>query len=153
MSTFDETKGLFEQTHFTIIEIDLPVVDGACTISGEPGFGTPISCDEQSDGVKTYRFAEVDAPLLPGSEIYRLITNISETPTELKSGRGIASRASLNITFTDIVDADPNPFAPGVTAAVKAQGTYMSKFFARNVVSNRSIRIKNYRLETDGSID
>jgi hypothetical protein len=90
---------------------------------------------------------------LPGSGIYRLITNISETPTELKTGRGIASRATLNITFTDIVDADPNPFAPGVTAAVKAQATYMSKFFTRNVLKNKAIRIKNYRVEADGSID
>ena len=155
MSTFEDlaSKGQFNQTHFTIIEIDLPVVEGECTIGGAPGFGTPLSCDQLSDGMKTYKFAEVDAPLLPGSEIYRLITNISETPTELKSGRGIASRASLNITFTDIVDADPNPFAPGVTAAVKAQGTYMAKFFARNVTKNKNIRIKNYRLESDGSID
>ena len=71
MSTFEETRLLFEQTHFTIIEIDLPVVEGACTISGEPGFGTPLSCDQPSDAVKTYKFAEVDSPILPGSGIYR----------------------------------------------------------------------------------
>lgn len=153
MSTFEETRHLFDQTHFTIVEIDLPVVEGACTISGEPGFGTPLSCDQPSDAIKTYKFAEVDSPILPGSGIYRLITNISETPTELKSGRGIASRASLNITFTDIVDADPNPFAPGVNDEVKAQATYMAKFAARNVFKNRKVRIKNYRVEADGSID
>ena len=42
MSTFEDSRSLFEQYHFTVVEIDLPVVEGTCTVSGEPGFGTPL---------------------------------------------------------------------------------------------------------------
>ena len=153
MSTFEQSRGLLNQTHFTVIEIDLPSVTGECTISGEPGFGTPLSCDQPSDGITTYKFTQDSAPLLPESGILRLVKSISETPAKLNSGRGLSSRGTGSISMFDILGKDPNPNAPAVTEAVKAQGGYLAKLIARNELTNKNIRIKNYRLEVDGTID
>ena len=153
MSTFEQSRHLFEQTHFSVIEIDLPSVTGTCTISGEPGFGTPLSCDQPSDGITTYKFTQDNAPLLTESGILRMVKSISETPAKLNSGRGLSSRGTGSITMFDILGKDPNPNAPAVTSQVKSQGGYLAKLIARNELTNKNIRIKNYRLEVDGTID
>ena len=153
MSTFEQTRTLFNQQHFTVIELDMPVVEGTCTISSEPGYGTPLSCDEASDATKTYKFTNIDAPILPESGILRVIKSINETPGQLQISKGLGSRGEVSITFADIEGIDPNPDAPAVTDEVVAQGTYFGKLSARNVITNRELRIKNYRVENDGSID
>ena len=153
MSTFEQSRHLFEQTHFTIIEIDLPSVTGECTFAGGDGFGTPLTCDQSSDGTTTYKFTQSDAPLLPESGILRLVKSISETPAKLNSGRGLSSRGTGSIKLFDITGKDPNPDAPAVTDEIKNQGGYLAKLAARNVLTNKPLRIKNYRLEVDGSID
>jgi hypothetical protein len=153
MSTFEQSRGLLKQTHFTVVEIDLPSVTGTCTIAGEPGFGTPLSCDQPSDGITTYKFTQDSAPLLPESGILRMIKSISETPAKLNSGRGLSSRGTGSVSMFDITGKDPNPNAPAVTAEIKAQGGYLAKLIARNELTNKNIRIKNYRVEVDGTID
>ena len=153
MSTFEETRGLRNQTHFEVIEIDLPVITGACTIGGANGFGTPLSCDQLwTDEYKTYKFTNTDAPILPGS-MYRCIRALSETPVEIKPGSGLASRGSLQITFTDFKWQDPNDGAPGVTDDVKRAGTFFGKLDARQIFENKAVRLKLYRLEADGTVD
>jgi hypothetical protein len=153
MSTFEQTRTLFNQQHFTVIELDMPVIEGTCTISSEPGYGTPLSCDEASDATKTYKFTNIDAPILPESGILRVIKSINESPGQLQLSTGLGSRGEVSITFADIQGIDPNPDAPAVTADVIEQGTYFGKLAARNVITNRDLRIKNYRVEADGSID
>jgi len=153
MSTFEQSKGLFNQTHFTIIEIDLPSVGGECTIGGLPGFGTPLSCDQSSDGITTYKFTQASAPMLPENGILRLVKSISENPAKLNSGRGLSSRGTGSIKLFDMTGKDPNPNAPGVTDEIKSQGGYLAKMAARNNFTNRALRIKNYRTEIDGTID
>ena len=150
MSIFDDTRTEFSQQHFTIVEIDLPVVEGECTISGEGGFGTPKTCDQSTTGMKTYKFTQVDAPLLPESGILRIIKSINETPAELQPGKGLASRGTASITMVDVL-GDPNPFAPAVITNGEGTGLYLAKLAARNEVSGKNIRIKNYRLPADGS--
>ncbi|HHZ68938.1 MAG TPA: hypothetical protein EYN54_01330 [Methylococcaceae bacterium] len=154
MSTFEQSRGLFVQTHFTIIEIDLPVVEGECTISGLPGFGTPLSCDQPSNATKTYKFTQVGAPFdIPESGVLRLVKSISETPARLNTGKGLAGRGTASISFVDMENKDPNPDAPAVDSTVISQGSFLSKLAARNELTNKPIRIKNYRKEIDGSID
>lgn len=156
MSTFEQTKGLFNQTHFSIVEIDVPVVEGTCTVDGLPGFGTPLSCDQASDATKTYKFTQIEAPFTIAqneSGILRLIKAISETPAKLNVDKGLASRGSVSISFVDIEGKDPNPDAPAVNATVTNQGSFFSKLVARNELTNKAIRIKNYRVESDGTID
>ena len=41
MATFEETQGQFTQEQFEILEIDLPVITGTCTVGGVDGYGTP----------------------------------------------------------------------------------------------------------------
>ena len=107
MSTFLATQNQRNQTHFEVLEIDLPVITGACTIGGAGGAGTPLTCDQAWSGdYKTYYFTNVNAPLLPsinGEPIYKCITKITNSGTELTPGDGLAKRASLNISFIEIV--------------------------------------------------
>ena len=51
MSIFDDTRTEFSQQHFTIVEIDLPVVEGECTISGAGGFGTSYNGGTGGSGI------------------------------------------------------------------------------------------------------
>ena len=50
MSTFEQTRNMRNQQHFEVLEIDLPVINGACTIGGASGYGTPRTCDEALGG-------------------------------------------------------------------------------------------------------
>lgn len=153
MSTFEQTREQFQQEHFTVVEIDMPVVNGECTISGLPGYGTPLSCDQPSNGTKTYKFTTTSAPLLPESDIFRCIKSINEKPTKLMSGRGLASRGTISITFTDFSDQDPNPLSPAVQEDGVGLGTYFGKLDARQIFENKDVIIKNYRVQSDGTID
>ena len=140
---FSANQSAYNQQHFTIIEIDLPVVNGTCTLGGSDGFGTPLSCEQSSNGTFTHRFTISSAPQLPVSGIWRCVKSITETPTELKSGEGLAARGSLSIKFNDFI-GDPNPLAPGVTDEVREAGQFFGKLDARNILQNRDVRIKNY---------
>ena len=153
MATFEATRGEFSQEHFEVVEFILPVITGACTIGGSDGFGTPLTCDQAwSSEYKTYSFTNMDNPLvLPGLH-YKQVKSINETVAELKPGKGLASRGSVSIVFNDF-PGDPNIGAPGVTPEVIAQGTFFGKANARQVMVNKTINIKLYRREQDGSVD
>jgi hypothetical protein len=157
MATFEETRSQRVQRHFEVLEIDLPVITGACTLGSSQGYGTPLTCDQTWSGeYKTYYFTNENAPLLPsinGEPIWRAIKKINESATELKPGRGLSARGSLNITFTDFKNQDPNIYAPAVDELVKSQGTYFGKMDARQIFENRNTRLKLYRVEDDGTID
>ena len=142
--SFESTKSQFVQTHFSIIEIDAPVVN--------LGFGTPISADgAASTGTQTYKFTDY-AGLIPESDIWKCVSKVSETTTKLKPGKGLAMRGSGSIQLYDF-KGDPNPFAPDVTTAMRKEYGYLAKLDVRNVLTNRDCRIKNYRVNTDGTID
>jgi hypothetical protein len=152
MASFESTRNMQNQEHFEVIEIDLPVITGACTIGGSPGFGTPLSCDEAYIGeIKTYKFTNQNAPIVPGA--LRYIKSISETTAEIKPGTGLGSRGTLSITFIDADKNDPNIGAPGVTDDVINTGTFFGKLSARQIIVNKEIRVKLYRVEADGTID
>tara|TARA_R100000951_G_scaffold116364_1_gene127837 strand:- start:869 stop:3193 length:2325 start_codon:yes stop_codon:yes gene_type:complete len=157
MSTFSATQNMRVQQHFEVFEIDLPVITGACTLGSSQGFGTPLTCDQAwTNEYKTYYFTNENAPILPsinGEPIYRCITAIKENTTELRPGDGLSARGSLNITFSDFTKQDPNSSAPGVTDAVKNQGTFFGKLNARQIFENKTVRLKLYRVQPDGSID
>jgi hypothetical protein len=153
MASFESTRSQFTQEHFEVFELDLPVITGTCTQGAANGFGTPLTCDQAwSSEYKTYKFTNENAPLLPGGSIYRYITKIIENPTELKPGNGLSARGSLTVTLRDFV-ADPNEGTAGVTAAVKTQGTFLGKLNARQIMENKTARLKLYRVESDGTID
>ena len=58
MSTFEATRNMRVQRHFEVLEIDLPVITGTCTLGASQGFGTPLTCDQAWAGeYKTYYFS------------------------------------------------------------------------------------------------
>lgn len=157
MSTFLATQDMRVQRHFEVFEIDLPVINGTCTVGGANGFGTPLTCDQSwvADTYKTYYLTNENAPILPsinGEPIYRCITSINESATELKPGDGLSSRGSLNVTFKDF-KGDPNKSASGVTSAVIKQGTFFGKLDSRQIFENKDVRLKLYRVQPDGTVD
>lgn len=154
MSSFNSTIGMYAQTHFTVVEIDLPSVEGVCTISGNPGFGTPLTCDQPSNSTKTYKFRDIDSPVnFPESGVFMMVDSISEVPSKIKPEKGLASRGTATVTLIDSYGKDPNPFAPGVTQEVKESGGYLAKLNVRNELTNKACRVKNYRIQPDGTID
>ena len=142
--TFELTRGQFVQTHFSIIEIDAPTVN--------LGFGTPVSAGgAPSTGTKTYKFTDY-AGLIPESDIWKCVGKVSETTTKLKPGKGLAMRGSGSIQLYDF-KGDPNPFAPDVTAEMRKEYGYLAKLDIRNILTNRDCRIKNFRVNPDGTVD
>ena len=135
MSTFEETRSMQSQQHFEVIEFDIPILPA-------------------SDPVvyKTLKFTTANAPVLPNGEIYRCIKSISENTTEIQSGKGLASRGKLTLTFNDF-KGDPNKGEDFVTDEVYNSGTFFGKLYARQYMTNNEIRVKLYRVEPDGSID
>jgi len=104
MSTFEDSRSAQNQEHFEVIEIDLPVITGECTIGESPGYGTPLTCDQEWTGeYETYRFTNVNAPILKGL-YHRCITNISEVTAKINPGNGLGARGTLKVTFADKID-------------------------------------------------
>lgn len=137
--------------HYSIVELDLPEVTGACTINGNPGYGTPLTCSDQSSPsttTVTHKFTNA-VLVLPESGIHKCVDRISETPPILKAGNGVASRANCSITFTDFI-GDPNPQSPALVSSpdLANAGTFMGKLKARNILANKAVRVKHYQVDT-----
>lgn len=151
--SFESSRGSYAQQHFEILEIDLPVITGACTINGEPGYGTPLSCDEAWEGeYHTYKFTRESAPIMDETRVFRCIKSISEKTPEIKSGKGLSSRGSVTIVVRDFV-GDPNPDAPAVNGTIKEQGTFFGKLYARQVVAKKKARLKLFRGAGGGGVN
>ena len=137
--------------HYYVIELDLPEVTSACTINGNAGFGTPLTCTDQSNHTittKTHKYTDT-ALILPESDVYKCVNKVSETTPALKSGNGVASTATCTISMRDFI-GDPNLSSPALVSnpGIKGQGSYFGKLKARNVLTNKPIRVKYY--ESDG---
>jgi len=90
---------------------------------------------------------------MPESGILQCIKSINETPAELKLFKGLAQRGSISITFIDNPNKDPNPLSPAVLAGIPGGDTFFGKLDARNIFNDKELRVKNYRIEADGTID
>ena len=138
--------------HYHIVKITLPVVTSSCTINGNPGYGTPISCSDtlgsQTVVNRVYSFTDYKNPI-PQSGIFKCVKSISETPPKLKGGSAVASRATASITFRDFVD-DPNLDSPALVAdpTIRSQGTFFGKLNKRQVIINKDVEIEYWK--TDG---
>lgn len=136
----------FRQQHFVLYELVLPYVT-VCTPSGDltEAWHTPVTCEESSDSEYRLWLASSDAPTvlsqpIPSinlksklnSQIFRCVTNASESTPKLKAGEGQASRGAMSITCTDFNgDSGPINFSDG--------GTFFGKLRARNVLSGKKI--------------
>lgn len=134
--------------NFEILSITLPYVSGTCTVPNgvdwEQGYHTPITCQESADSEWTYYFGVANVPISvkeieSGHPIYRRIKSISESSPILQTD-GIASRGSLTVTFNDW-EGDPGP------VNTTENGTYLSKFAARNFINGKVVKLYRYTRE------
>lgn len=136
--------------HYWIVELDLPEVVGACTINGNPGYSTPLTCADQTSyttTIKTHKFTN-SGLILAESDIHKCIQKVTETTPKLKAGNGVASRATCSVTMKNFV-SDPNPDSPAYLAdpTLERSGTFLGKLKARNIIVNKAVRVKYYRVE------
>jgi hypothetical protein len=134
--------------HYYVVELDLPEVVGTCTINGNPGFSTPLTCADQasfSTVTKTHKFTDT-ALVLSESGIHKCIAKVSETTPKLKAGNGVASRATCSITINDFI-GDPNLESPALVATPQLadKGTFFGKLKSRNILANKAVRVKYYK--------
>ena len=134
--------------YFYVVEIELPLVGGTCTIDGNLGYGTPLTCDDQAPNFNTYNYSYkfTDSNLPIGGEIYKAVKSVSETTPQLKAGNGVGSRATATINFSDFI-GDPNidRLPSGLLDPIYKQGTFFGKLKQRNIIANKPVRIKYYR--------
>lgn len=132
----------YNQLHYEIVKITIPSVTGACTVGDSDGYGTPLTCDQATNAETTYNFCSDSAPLLPGVH-YRYLKSISETVTKLEPGKGLANRGSGTITLIDF-NGDPNKTSPALInePIIAAQGSFLGKLAARNILANKKIVIE-----------
>jgi hypothetical protein len=136
--------------HYYIVELDLLEVVGACTNNGNPGFSTTLTCNDQSSystSVKTHKFTDTGL-ILAESDIHKCVNKVSETTPKLKAGNGVASRAKCTVNFRNFV-GDPNLTSPALVAntTLEDNGTFFGKMKQRNILTNRPVRIKYYKVD------
>lgn len=140
--------------HYYIVELTLPLVNGACTIDGNAGYGTPLTCVDQADTYTTtdytYKFSDSNL-VLDESGIFRCIKSVSETTPKLKAGNGVASRATATIQLVDFI-GDPNLTSPALVAnpGISKQGTFFGKLKSRNIITNKAVKVKYYKRTDTG---
>jgi hypothetical protein len=136
--------------HYYVVELDLLEVIGACTNNGNPGFSTTLTCNDQSSystSVKTHKFTDTGL-ILAESDIHKCVNKVSETTPKLKAGNGVASRAKCTVNFRNFV-GDPNLTSPALVAntTLEDNGTFFGKMKRRNILTNRPVRIKYYKVD------
>ena len=142
----------FIQEHYEIVRIELPYVDGVCTLNGVPGFNTALTCEQPANSTKVYSFASQGAPMIAEGEIYSVISGISETPAKIQPERGLASRGTISINFVDFI-GDPNRESQGFldNPSIEDSGTYFGKLNARNILQNKTITVELHTKSISGN--
>jgi hypothetical protein len=144
----------FARIPVTVLEMDIDTCSltygvAPCTASGGVGnecYNTFKTCQDKANytrATKTYQFITTGSPLPAGEKLRPYIKQVKFAPTEIDPDAGIARRASVSLTLVDEPDndADTDPYAS--TRATPAQGTFWSRFFARNHnYSGRPARIR-----------
>ena len=116
--------------YFYVVEIELPLVGGTCTIDGNLGYGTPLTCDDQAPNFNTYNYSYkfTDSNLPIGGEVYKVVKSVSETTPQLKAGNGVGSRATATINFSDFIgDPNINRLPSGLLDPIYKQGVATRK--------------------------
>jgi len=128
--------------HYFIVKFTVPTVD--------VDFGSPIPFAGGTIPTvtnKTYSFTNTALPL-PISDVFKRLTNVSETSPKLKAGLGVASRASATFTFDDFI-GDPNEDSPNLIAdpTLAKQGSFFPKLNQRQIMSNKDAQIEFWKFE------
>jgi len=109
-----------------------------CTAAGAAGtecYNTFGSCQDKPNyvrGTKSYHFISISM-VGPSSQLFRPYVEVVKTsPTVISRKDGLARRAEASITLLDEPDSDIQQ-DPYIATRAAAQGTFWSRFIARNL--------------------
>lgn len=165
--TFAAGKGVVGAQPNVIVELDLDQCSltygtSPCTAANATGgecYNSRNTCQDkdnydQSGNVITFRFSLADSGVLPGLNVYPCIENITIAPTKLTPGKGLSTRAKVDITLTDFTDNDSqqDPYFNTRNYIATDQGTFFGKLAERWPFYNgRALRVKlGYNVDSNG---
>jgi len=109
-----------------------------CTAAGAAGtecYNTFGSCQDKPNyvrGTKSYHFCSIGV-VGPSSQLFRpYIEAVKTSPTEINRKDGLARRTNASVTLLDEPDSDIQQ-DPYIATRAAAQGTFFSRFIARNL--------------------
>lgn len=117
-----------------------------CTATGVQCYNTYGTCKDKvnfAKGTKTYKFCLRGQAIPAGEALRPYISAHSFSPTEIPVSGGLAVRSRTTLTLADETCADweCDPYA--AARATPAQGTFWTRFLARNYnIQGRFARIK-----------
>lgn len=144
----------FSRVNVTVLELDIDTCTltygvAPCTAAGAAGaecYNTFRTCQDKANytkGTQTLKFTDRGAPIPAGEALRPYLSNIKFAPTEIDPEAGLARRATVSITAADEPDSDIETDPYVATRATPAQGTFWSRFMARNHnYSGRAARIR-----------
>lgn len=117
-----------------------------CTATGTQCYNTYGTCKDKphyTKGVKTYKFCLRGMAIPPGQTLRPYISAHAFSPTEIPVGGGLAVRSRTSLTLADEVCADREGDPYAATRATPAEGTFWTRFLARNYnIQGRLARIR-----------
>lgn len=137
-----------------ILELDLDYClnrygKAPCTASGAAGtecYNTYAQCQDKANfvnGTKTYRFCLRGQPLPAGILVRPYVESLSRTTPELDPLAGLSASVKCDVKLVDDTDNDSDLDPYVATRATPAQGTFWTRFLARNpFFFGRAARIK-----------
>lgn len=164
--TFDTLKQAYSKEHLFIVEIEQDYCDlvsgtSPCTAT-ETGdakcYNTIVTCNDvpNFDQVtKTYRFCENTSPHPAGLDAIPSLVSVSIAPATIDLQGGLGVRSNVSLTFNDQPSADigVDPYLTDRTYIASDQGTFWTKWRARNpYYQGRSIKVLSGYL-VDGVFD
>lgn len=99
--------------------------------------------DSASSILETTESLSADVIDMP-DDVHLVVMSISETPSEIKPGQGLAARLTLNVKLKDM-DKDPGP-----QGTPTDDGTFFGKLQSRNILTNKTARLKYFHVQSDG---
>lgn len=133
----------FEHHSVTVVELDIDRCANSygvapCTASGAPGgecYNRWRTCQDKNNFAKsteTLRFCTANAPVPAGERIRPYVSKVSFAPTEIDLDRGLGRRAKATVTFADDICSDVEADPYHANRSQPAQGSYWTRFLARN---------------------
>lgn len=129
-----------ERMRAAVLELDIDTCANVfgvlpCTATGEQCYNTFNTCKDRDHFIRlsrTYRFALRGTPIPPGKGWRPYITRIDIAPAQLPATAGLAMRSQTTVTLVDESDNDTEGDPYKSDRAAPAQGTFWSRFMARN---------------------
>ena len=135
----------FKLDHITILELDLDKCENTYSIApctaalaaGQECYNSYPTCQDKANyvkGTKTWKFCNAGADIPAGEQIRPYIEpkGIATAATEISLEKGLAPRAKVTVRLADEPSSDIEADPYHATRPAEAQGSFFSRFMARN---------------------